>query len=58
MEEAEYLCDEIAIINKGKITATDTPDGLKQRYGGVKTVDIEAKGFDNTIGHAHNPTDS
>jgi len=43
MEEAEYLCDEIAIINKGKITATDTPDGLKQRYGGVKTVVIKLK---------------
>jgi ABC-2 type transport system ATP-binding protein len=43
MEEAEYLCDEIAIINKGKITATDTPDGLKQRYGGVKTVEIKLK---------------
>ena len=43
MEEAEYLCDEIAIINKGKITATDTPDGLKQRYGGVKTVDIKLR---------------
>jgi ABC-2 type transport system ATP-binding protein len=43
MEEAEYLCDEIAIINKGKITATDTPDGLKQRYGGVKTIEIKLK---------------
>lgn len=43
MEEAEYLCDEIAIINKGKLTATDTPDGLKQRYGGVKTVEIKLK---------------
>jgi len=43
MEEAEYLCDEIAIINKGKITATDTPDGLKQRYRGVKTVEIKLK---------------
>ena len=43
MEEAEYLCDEIAIINKGKITATDTPDGLKQRYGGVKTVEIKLR---------------
>jgi ABC-2 type transport system ATP-binding protein len=43
MEEAEYLCDEIAIINKGKIIATDTPDGLKQKYGGVKAVEIKLK---------------
>jgi ABC-2 type transport system ATP-binding protein len=43
MEEAEYLCDEIAIINKGKIIATDTPGGLKQKYGGVKAVEIKLK---------------
>jgi ABC-2 type transport system ATP-binding protein len=43
MEEAEYLCDEIAIINKGKIIATDTPAGLKDRYGSVKAVEIKLK---------------
>jgi ABC-2 type transport system ATP-binding protein len=43
MEEAEYLCDEIAIINKGKIIATDTPAGLKQKYGGVKAIELKLK---------------
>jgi len=43
MEEAEYLCDEIAIINKGKIIATDTPTGLKQKHGGVKVVEIKLR---------------
>jgi ABC-2 type transport system ATP-binding protein len=43
MEEAEYLCDEIAIINKGRIIATDTPAGLKDKYGGVKAVEIKLK---------------
>jgi ABC-2 type transport system ATP-binding protein len=43
MEEAEYLCDEIAIIDKGKIIAIDTPAGLKQKYGGVKAVEIKLK---------------
>lgn len=43
MEEAEYLCDEIAIINSGRIIATDTPVGLKQKYGGVKAVEIKLK---------------
>ena len=43
MEEAEYLCDEIAIINKGKIIATDTPAGLKQKHGGVKEVEIKLR---------------
>jgi ABC-2 type transport system ATP-binding protein len=43
MEEAEYLCDKIAIIDKGKIIAIDTPAGLKQKYGGVKAVEIKLK---------------
>ena len=43
MEEAEYLCDEIAIINRGKILAFDTPAGLKQKYGGIKTIEIKFK---------------
>ena len=43
MEEAEYLCDEIAIINKGKILAFDTPAGLKQKYGGTKAMEIRLK---------------
>jgi len=44
MEEAEYLCDEIAIIHKGKIIAFDTPTGLKQKYGrGAKTIELTVK---------------
>src|SRR5918995_1014300 len=43
MEEAEYLCDEVAIIDKGKILAFDTPAGLKQKYGGMKTIEIKLK---------------
>ena len=43
MEEAEYLCDEIAIINGGKIIATDTPAGLKQKHGGVKAMEIKLR---------------
>ena len=31
MDEAEALCDRIAIIESGKIVALDTPDGLKRR---------------------------
>ena len=28
MEEAEALCDRVAIMNEGRIAALDTPDGL------------------------------
>jgi ABC-2 type transport system ATP-binding protein len=44
MEEAEYLCDEIAIIDNGIIIAFDTPLGLKQRYGRMnKSIEITFK---------------
>lgn len=34
MEEADMLCDRIAIIDKGKVVALDTPTGLKDSLGG------------------------
>ena len=33
MQEAEELCNHIAIIHKGKIVAMDTPENLKKDYG-------------------------
>jgi ABC-2 type transport system ATP-binding protein len=32
LEEAEALCEEIALISGGKIVARDTAAGLKERY--------------------------
>ena len=40
LNEAEYICDEIAIINKGKIIAIDTPEELKNKFGKEKTIKI------------------
>jgi len=34
MEEAERLCDRVAIIDMGRIVALDTPAKLKERVGG------------------------
>lgn len=34
MEEADFLCDRIAIIDFGKIVALNTPDKLKNVLGG------------------------
>lgn len=34
MEEADFLCDRVAIIDKGKIVAMDTPAHLKDVLGG------------------------
>ena len=33
MDEADRLCDRIAVIDNGKIVALDTPDGLKRQIG-------------------------
>jgi len=34
MDEADQLCSRIAIIDRGRIVALDSPDGLKARLGG------------------------
>ncbi|MBI5061378.1 MAG: ATP-binding cassette domain-containing protein [Candidatus Aenigmarchaeota archaeon] len=45
MEEADFLCNRIAIIDHGKIIALDTPDALKNIMGGdvitLETPDAE-----------------
>ena len=38
MEEAEYICDRIAIINHGQILALDTIKNVKQKFGGVSVI--------------------
>jgi len=40
LEEAEYLCDRIAVINRGKIIQIDTPEDLKRRFGSTKAVEF------------------
>lgn len=34
MEEAQRLCDRVAIMDSGKIVAADTPEGLMRVHGG------------------------
>ncbi len=43
MEEADKLCDRVAIIDRGKIVAIDTPSNLKRIVGG-DVVRIEFEG--------------
>src|SRR6267378_3770064 len=40
LEEAEYLCDRIAVINNGRVIAIDTPANLKRKFGTAKEVEF------------------
>jgi ABC-2 type transport system ATP-binding protein len=38
MEEAERLCDRVAVMDMGHVVALDTPDGLVAQYGPGTTI--------------------
>jgi ABC-2 type transport system ATP-binding protein len=44
MEEAERLCERVAIMDHGRILALDTPAALKQTIGADTIVTVRAKG--------------
>ena len=44
MEEADQLCDRVAIIDQGRIVALDTPAGLKRSVGADAAVRVSADG--------------
>lgn len=43
IDELETLCDRIAVMNKGKIVAADTPDALKRLFGSDNIEEILLK---------------
>jgi ABC-2 type transport system ATP-binding protein len=44
MEEADQLCSRVAIMDRGKILALDTPAGLKRSVGVDTIVSVKAGG--------------
>ncbi len=44
LDEVEYLCNRVAIINNGKIVAVETPKDLKEKFGGLQTVEAIVEG--------------
>ncbi len=44
MEEADQLCDRVAIMDHGRILALDTPDGLKASVGADTIVRVSTTG--------------
>lgn len=43
MLEVEYLCDKVALLNKGKVVAEGAPQKLKEDYGSTNLEEVFAK---------------
>jgi len=58
MDEAENLCDRIAIMNNGKIVAMDSPQKLINAHGSLIRVIFSTERMDidwlKTVPHVHN----
>jgi ABC-2 type transport system ATP-binding protein len=57
ISEAEYLCDRVAIIHKGRIVALDVPKALKSKYDFVRAVSIVPRDHSD-LGRISTLTDS
>jgi ABC-2 type transport system ATP-binding protein len=49
MDEADRLCERIAIIDQGRIAALDTPTALKERIGADTLVSVRADTDPDTL---------
>ena len=49
MFEADALCDRIAIIDHGRIIASDTPGGLKSHVRDLNVVEVETFGVPDLV---------
>jgi len=52
MEEADQLCDRLAIIDHGKLLALDTPESLKEQAPGGTLVELDLDGDARAIATA------
>lgn len=43
MEEAERLCDQVVIVDHGKVVASGTPATLIASFGGAQVIEFEAR---------------
>lgn len=42
MEEADFLCRRVAIMDQGKVVALDTPAALKRSIGKLEVIEVKA----------------
>jgi len=52
IEEANQLCDRVAIINHGQIAAIDTPERLKQTFQRAQSVEVAVEPDGSARGQA------
>ena len=62
LEEADYLCDRIAVIDSGRILVLDNLENLKRLYGGKRTIELtlgegDAPGYFRSLQERLAPTD-
>ena len=49
LPEVEMACHRVAIIDRGRIVAVDTPDRLRQRLQGTQVVRVQLRGDPSSI---------
>src|SRR5271170_4836577 len=49
LPEVEQICEQVIIISKGKLVATDTVDNLQSRARGVESVLVEVAGRNGEV---------
>jgi ABC-2 type transport system ATP-binding protein len=52
MDEAERLCDRVALINHGKLRVLDTPEAIAAMVGGNRVRFVPSKPVDDKILYA------
>lgn len=53
MVEADELCDRVAIINRGRVLACDTPTNLKHHLQNEAIFKLEVSAFNGKVNAAH-----
>jgi ABC-2 type transport system ATP-binding protein len=46
MAEADELCDRLAIVDRGRVLACDSPSALRRQVQGGQHVELEVRGMD------------
>lgn len=49
LSEVSAVCDQVLIIDKGRLVASDTPENLSKVMSGVNSLDLTVKGPDTEI---------